>query len=465
MASEAEQQLGRSDWAGRWPGLRPAASEWLGDLPDLLDEAHTRAEEMLSTGLGGGRTVLRIAQLAASAGPSLASAIRSGDTEDLVQALVDTAMHGGPTYVKLGQLIASTRGLVPDWIAEAFQGCRDAVPPASGSAVRAVLKGEGIEERLRSWERFPIASASVAQVHRATLLDGTDVVIKVRRPRIVGTVAADVSYLAPLLRLAERANVRARIANLSGMLDLMVRLFAQEVDLRLEAANIAEMALAFERAGLDVKVPAPVPGLVTKRALVMERIEGVSWTDEGAAARYGHQGVDLVRVVMTGVLETTLVDGIFHGDLHPGNVFVNHDGLSLLDYGIIGRLSDDQKAALARMLLALVVRDTVGVVRALQDFGSIPKDVDVDELVSHFPPPPTDEEIRAMAQDRSEMPKRFAGVLRVLAERGFRVVPEMALFARNLVYLGEAIEQHAPDFDLVAEMTSLAAGFRSRHPS
>jgi ubiquinone biosynthesis protein len=451
-----------SRWASRWPGLRPAAEKWLDDLPQLLREADVRSEEILSSG-SGGRSLVRLAQLAASAAPALGQALRSGDTDDMMKGLADAALHGGPTYVKLGQLIASTRGLVPEAIADMFAGCRDAVPPAPASAVASVLRGSGIDDQLRSWDRRPIASASVAQVHHAILLDGKEVVVKVRRPRIVGTVAADVSYLAPLLRLAERRSARARLANLSGTLELMVRLFAQEVDLRLEAANVAEMAMALERAGLDVRVPAPVPGLVTKRALVMEYVEGTSWVDAEGVSQFKHSGLELVRVLMAGVLETTLIDGIFHGDLHPGNVFVDAHGLSLLDYGIIGRLSATQREALGRLFLALVARDQLAIVSALKDFGAVPADVDPAELIALLPAPPTDEEIRAMTRDRSQIPDRFAHIQRVLSEKGFRVVPEMALFARNLLYLSEAIDQHAPGLDLVTEVASLATGFRKRH--
>src|SRR5437899_9859753 len=102
---------------------------------------------------GAGRSLVRLAQLAASAAPSLAQALRSGETDDLMRGLADTALNGGPTYVKLGQLIASTRGLVPDAIADMFAGCRDSVPPAPASAVASVLRSSGIDDELRSWDR------------------------------------------------------------------------------------------------------------------------------------------------------------------------------------------------------------------------------------------------------------------------------------------------------------------------
>jgi ubiquinone biosynthesis protein len=357
--------------------------------------------------------------------------------------------------VKLGQLISTTKGLAPDWIAEPFAGCRDAVPPASTVAIAGVLRRSGVDRGLRSWDPEPLASASVAQVHAAVLEDGTDVVVKVRRPGVVRTVAADASYLLPALTVAELSNERLRLANLHGLVELMIRLFAQEVDLRLEATNIVEMALAFERAGLDVQVPVPIPGLVTKRALVMERIDGVSTADMDGVAGFGHVGEDLVRLAIVAVLETTFVDGIFHGDLHPGNVFVTERGLALLDFGIVGRLSPVQRRSLIRLITAGMAEDQVGILDALKDFGALPRDADVTALAALLPAPPTMDERRAFIADPSLMEDRLGQIIGALHASGFRVPPALTLFVKNALYLNDAIMRHAPDFDVVGEMMAM----------
>jgi ubiquinone biosynthesis protein len=300
-----------------------------------------------------------------------------------------------------------------------------------------------------------MASASVAQVHEAVLEDGTDVVLKIRRPGIVGVVAADAAYLLPILRLVQARNERVRLANLYGTFDLMVRLFAQEADLRLEAASIVEMALAFERASVDVQIPVPIPGLVTKRVLVMERIEGSSAAVEGVVSGFGHAPAELVRLAVAGVLETTMVDGIFHGDLHLGNVLVTADGLALIDFGIVGRLSGRQRMALLALLQAALGEDRDGIIRALRDFGALPPDVDVDAFLAQLPAPLTREqrqEVMAGPGGREVMQERFTGIVRALGASGFRIPPELTLFAKNLVYLGDAIQRHAPELDLEAEL-------------
>jgi predicted unusual protein kinase regulating ubiquinone biosynthesis (AarF/ABC1/UbiB family) len=451
-------------WVDRWPGLPEESDRLLAELPSLLRQADRRAERILATPLSDPATLVRLGRLLARGAPELLPALRRRDAKTVVPALANLALQGGPTYVKLGQLISSTRGLAPEWIADAFAGCRDAVPPAATERIVATLDRSGITPKLRSWERRPIASASVAQVHRATLLDGTDVVLKIRRPGVVGTVAADAAYLLPLLRVVEGRNEKLRLANLHGTVELMVRLFAQEVDLRLEAANIVDMALAFERAGAGVQVPAPIPGLITERVVALEYVEGRS-AAVADVAELGHRSDDLVRLAIMGTLHTTLVDGIFHGDLHLGNVLVNAEGLALIDFGITGRLSPKQRKALMALLLAAMTEDRSAIFAALKDFGALPADTDLVVFEAQLPPRLTRDERRALRHgDRDAMGERVTTVVRALSASGFSVPPELTLFAKNLVYLGDAVNRHAPSFDLLNELGSAVTHLMTKLP-
>jgi ubiquinone biosynthesis protein len=183
----------------------------------------------------------------------------------------------------------------------------------------------------------------------------------------------------------------------------------------------------------------------------MTRIHGVSaGADEEVVGAFGHHAADLVRLAITGVLETTLVDGLFHGDLHLGNVMITPSGLALIDFGIVGRLTVRQRTALLSLLQAAVTEDRDGALRALQAFGALPADIDADAFLAQLPPPLTREQRHAVGRDA--MQERFAGLIRALSATGFRVPPELMLFAKNLVYLGDAINRHAPDLDLEAEL-------------
>lgn len=460
----ATVSLESSAWAARRPGLSDAARVWLSQLDERLAEAHQRGRRILHTNPVASGGIARLGSMTARTAPRLVPAMALRDGEAAVRAFADAALRGGPTFVKIGQLLSTTRGLAPDWVADAFADCRDAVPHADPHEIAHTLESSGVLEGVRSWDKDPIASASVAQVHQATLNDGTDAVIKVRRPGIVRVVAADMSYLIPALKIAEARNDRLRIANLSRTFVLMAKLFAQEVDLRLEAGNIAEMALAFERSEIDVELPVPIPGLVSRKAMVMERIDGVSAADADGAALYGHDGEALVRLALVGVLETALNHGIFHGDLHPGNVLVTPRGLALLDFGIVGRITIEQRHALVRLLGAMLSEDRTELAAALQDFGAIPRDADVQGFFDELPPRPTEDEIKAIMADRRLLEARVTLVIGALSRAGFRITPELSLFAKNILYLGDAAARHAPDMAIVEEAAMAIGRFVTGGP-
>jgi ubiquinone biosynthesis protein len=187
----------------------------------------------------------------------------------------------------------------------------------------------------------------------------------------------------------------------------------------------------------------------------MERVDGVSSADMDGVAAYGHVAEDLVRLAIVSVFETTFVDGIFHGDLHPGNVFVTERGLALLDFGIVGRLSPVQRRSLIRLLTAGMAEDQVGILDALKDFGALPRDADTSALAALLPAPPTMDERRAFVADPSLMEDRLGQIIGALHASGFRVPPELTLFVKNALYLNDALMRHAPDFDVVGEVMGL----------
>jgi len=474
--------VAESAWIAGRAELPAAAARWQRELPEvrrsLAAEAAGLARPRLwtdtvstlaVTGWRMAKTAAPDAPLAiltAAAGafglpvgpPGRGLAVRR--SEEVVRA-------GGPAYVKLGQFISTAEGLLPrEWV-DAFAWCRDRVPPMRrGLAGRVVRRELGeLHRQLRDFEDEPFAAASIAQVHRATLADGTDVVVKVRRPRLRRRFAADIEALALVAAAAHRLHPGVRVANLPGFVDLFARLALEELDFRLEALNMVELGAVSHDAGLGwCGFPRPIPGMVTERVLVMERLPGVPYVD--AAASYGAdlEGDRLLRLAIQGVLETTLVYGLFHGDLHAGNVLIDRgDAISLVDFGICGRLDAGQRAALVRFMLAFASMDAAAQLDAIEHFGALPAEADRDELAAQLQEQLDRLPHGSLTFDR--LGENLGAVLRILSAHGFRLPKELVLFFKNLLYLGGFAASVAPEADLLAEIEPALGYFAGKYAS
>lgn len=292
----------------------------------------------------------------------------TGDTptpEHLARALAEL----GPTWVKLGQVLSTRPDLLgPEWIT-ALQRLQDDAKALPASAVEGVLAaelGEGWRGRFASFEEAPLGTASIAQVHGAVLQDGTRVVVKVQRPGIAAQVEADLLVLRFLARRATEEWPAFAAADPEGVLREFERTLRAELDFRREAEHLARFGRLF--AGRpELVFPAPIDGLVTPRALAMTRLEGTPIRKARAA---GHDMAVVGRRYLDAVFEMILGHGFFHGDLHPGNVFVlEGDRLGLLDCGMVGTLTDKMRAELVTMIFALQRGDHRTIARVLYDIA------------------------------------------------------------------------------------------------
>jgi len=379
---------------------------------------------------------------------------------------------GGPAYVKLGQLIATAKGALPDQWAEAFAWCRDEVPPLRPGVAEAVIEEEVGHRRgeiFESIEPAPVAAASIAQVHLGRLADGTEVAVKVQRPGLRRRFEVDIRTLSIIALVADRVSKRARIANLPGFVEVFAQVVLEELDFRLEALNMTEIGLANEDAGLDhIRVPRPIPGLVTSKVLIMERVSGIRYTD---AARL-HPELDgrrIVRLAVQGVLEHALLYGVFHGDLHAGNVLIDEAGnFSLVDFGISGRLDAAQRAALARLVIGFARSDFAAQVAAVAQLGALPPDIDLEPLVRQF----AEESAVVLAAvnrplnelDFGMLAAQVARATRLLAEHRFRQPKELVLFSKNALYLNGLCNAFAPDINLMSEIAPIFLYFQTKYP-
>ncbi|MFM9085410.1 MAG: ABC1 kinase family protein [Acidimicrobiia bacterium] len=393
-------------------------------------------------------------------------ASRSASIADLSLRMRLAIERLGPTYIKLAQIISSGEGLFPVELVTEFKRCRDQVPAEDFATVRRVLEEDlagPLEETFDRVSPSPLAAASIAQVHAARLATGEEVVVKVQRPSVGELVRRDLrvmAWLAP--HLVGRIKVSA-LANPPALVELFAETIVEELDFRMEADNMVEIAGILRELGQDgYVVPRPHPELVTRRVLVMERLEGFKFDD---AAGMREAGIDTVAVVRTGMvafMEGALVHGVFHGDLHGGNLFVMRDGrTALLDFGIVGRLTGARRLAFLRLMLSATTNDVRGQVAALRDLGALPMDTDLDAVIADLGlGQPTIDPTTLSAE---ELVKEVQRVTKALLGYGARMPKELMLYVKNLVFLDGAIAALAPDLDLLGEIANISMLFAQRH--
>ncbi len=313
------------------------------------------------------------------------------------------------------------------------------------------------------FDRRPLAAASIAQVHVAKLRTGEDVVVKVQRPDVSTLVRRDLAAMAWLApHLVGRIPVAA-LANPPALVELFAETIVEELDFRLEGANMIDVAVVIHDLGhTSYVVPRPHPVHVTRRVLVMERLSGYNFDDVDGMQAGGIDTEEVIRSGMVAFMEGAMVHGIFHGDLHGGNLFVLPDGTTaLLDFGIVARLSQERRLAFLRLMLGAMTNDVMGQMAALRDLGALPADTDLKAVVKDLglDLPPID----PTTLSGDELVREVQRVIKALLGYGARLPKELMLYVKNLVFLDGAIARLAPDLDLLAEVQTIAMLFAQRH--
>jgi ubiquinone biosynthesis protein len=268
------------------------------------------------------------------------------------------------------------------------------------------------------------------------------------------------SWIAP--SLVGRIPVAA-LANPPALVELFAETIVEELDFRLEAENMLDIARVLaETEQRALIVPRPHPTLVTKRVLVMERLAGFGWDDVAGMKAAGVDTKAVVRGGLIAFLEGAILYGVFHGDLHGGNLFVQPDNrVALLDFGITGRLDEKRRLAFLRLMMGGTVNDLTMQMEALRDLGALPPDTDIEAVIKDlgFDRPvkdPTKMSADELTAEMGELAKALLGY-------GARLPKALMLFIKDMLFLDGAIATLAPDIDLFAEITHIATYFAEHH--
>jgi ubiquinone biosynthesis protein len=289
----------------------------------------------------------------------------------------------GPSYVKFGQFLATRPDIVGVAAARDLEQLQDRMPPFPGEdAVRMVeiALGRPIDLLFAEFSD-PVAAASIAQVHRARLAaDGREVAVKVMRPGVRERFARDLQAMRFAARLVERFAADARRLRPREVVETLAHSVAIEMDLRLEAAALSELA-ENTQADADFRVPRPEWDLTERDVLTTEWIEAIRLNDLEAIEAAGHDRVALARMLIQTFLKHAIRDGFFHADMHPGNLFVDAEGrLVAVDFGIMGRLGLKERRFLAEILLGFIRRDYRRVAEVHFEAGYVPGHHSVEDF-------------------------------------------------------------------------------------
>jgi len=361
----------------------------------------------------------------------------------------------GPTFVKLGQLLATRPDLLPESFVEEFQKLQDNVSATPFPELKSFIETElrtSIDSVFSEFEMEPMAAASIAQVHGAVLKTGQQVAVKVQRPGIERIIQNDVSILRGLALLLEKYIPESRPFNPTGLVEEFFKTILWELDFRVEANNIRK--IRSNLADLSrIAIPEVYAEASTARVLVLERFVGIRFSDRDAIIRAGINPSDIVEVGSDAFFHMVMRDGLFHGDLHPGNLFILPDGrIGIIDFGIVGRLSRRVQDSIISMFIALIDEDyeTLAV-----EYGALCQgDTDINQLQKDLMD--TISPYVGMSLGEVNVGQLLLRSTSIAVRHNLKVPREMMLLFKAMVTIEALGKKLDPGFDLMQVGTRLA---------
>lgn len=392
-----------------------------------------------------------------------------GDRPPTPRLVRQTFERLGATYVKLGQLIASSPSMFPEpWVTE-FQHCLDQTTPLPWRTIRRALKeelGDKLEREFLWIDPEPLASASIAQVHAARLRTGEDVVLKVRKPGVQKVIVTDLNLLHLVARVAERVTPGAAHASLAAIVEEIQNSMMEECDFLREAANIeAFRDYLDETLNTQAVAPRVYPQLSTARVLTMERFFGVALTDAEGLRRCTDDPEELLLNALNTWFGSLMHCRTFHADLHAGNLMALRDGrIGFIDFGIVGRIREETWKAMFALGEGLPKGDFKAVAEGLATMGATRDGVDTVRLATDLealfrrldlaPPVPGDDygqAVYAEPPEDEDLNRALMDLVAVGRRHGIRFPREFTLLVKQFLYFDRYIRMLAPDLALFGD--------------
>ena len=355
----------------------------------------------------------------------------------------------GPTYIKLAQLLSTRADMLPPAYLDALARLQDKVEPFSFAEVEQIVSAElgvRMSKAFSDFESRPVAAASLGQVHRASLRDGRAVVVKVQRPGIREQITEDMAALNEIAAFLDGHTEAGRRYEFTPILEEFRKTMLRELDYRVEAHNLltfADNLREFDR----IVVPQPVDDFTTSRVLTMDYIKGRKITNLSPLAKIELDGYQLAEHLFQAYLQQLLVDGFFHADPHPGNVFLTGDNrmIALLDLGMVGRLAPRFQEHLLQLLIAVsegrgdeAAEITVKIGEAKEEFDAEGFRRRVAELVIQH---------QTAKLENINAGRVVLQIARISGEHNFRLPPEFTMISKTLLNLDQVVHTLDPKFD------------------
>ncbi|HVK73104.1 MAG TPA: AarF/UbiB family protein [Kofleriaceae bacterium] len=360
----------------------------------------------------------------------------------------------GPTFIKFGQIVASSAGLFPDAYVKEFQKVLDRVRPFPFDQVKQILDEDLGERaaRITKIEPKPLASASIAQVHTAELTDGTKVVVKVQRPGIDKRTTADMKIMRFAATILSKVRRDAELANPVGVVDDFAATLAAELDFRKEAANLDRFNQIMGELGHEnIRAPVPHNDLTTRRVLVMERFSGVRVDAYDEIARRGINGEEKLVAGLRAWFQCVVFYGFFHGDVHAGNLMLLDDeDIGFLDFGIVGRFDDSQRFLVTDYMIAFSTGNYRRLAEVIVEMGgALAGKVDMEGFVKDLGE--TYSPLLKLSFGEVNYADFLPGIQRTATRHRVKMPNEFILITKQLLYFDRYAKALAPKLNVFTD--------------